>query len=88
MWVSGSGVGRDRKDGKMAMRMNRHLQLTEVGRWGSSGGHARVLGWEGIQTVTHSIGDVKHEVVTSYRQVGSPVEHRYTNPLTKLLTQN
>ena len=44
MWV-GDGMGRgmgvlrirfglDRRDGQMVMRMNRNLQLTEMGRWG------------------------------------------------------
>ena len=36
--------GRDRGDGQMALRMNRNLQLTEVGVWRPSGGHARNLG--------------------------------------------
>jgi hypothetical protein len=32
MGDSGSGVGRDRRDGHMAMRMTGDLQLTGVGR--------------------------------------------------------
>jgi hypothetical protein len=31
MWVSGSGMRRDRRDGQMAMRMSGNLQVTEVG---------------------------------------------------------
>jgi hypothetical protein len=31
---SGSGVGRDRRDGQMAMRMSGNLQLVGVGRPG------------------------------------------------------
>lgn len=34
MWVSGSRVRRDRRDGQIAMRMNRNLQLTKVGMLG------------------------------------------------------
>jgi hypothetical protein len=41
--VSGSGVGRDRRDGQMAMRMNGNLQLVGVGRKGATRGHARDL---------------------------------------------
>jgi hypothetical protein len=33
MGISGSDVGRDRTEGQMAMRINRNLQLTGVGRW-------------------------------------------------------
>jgi hypothetical protein len=43
MWVSGSGVRRDRRDIQMAMRMNGKQQLT--GKVGASGNHARYLGW-------------------------------------------
>lgn len=32
----GSGVGRDRKDGQMAMKMRVHLQLTGVEKKGAS----------------------------------------------------
>jgi hypothetical protein len=39
-----SYVGRDKKDGQMAMRMNGNLQLMGVGRWGASPGHGRNLG--------------------------------------------
>ena len=34
MWGSKSGVGKDRRDGNMAMRKNGNLQLMWVGRWG------------------------------------------------------
>jgi hypothetical protein len=38
MGCSGSCVGKDRRDGKMAMKMNGNLQLTGVKRWGASPG--------------------------------------------------
>jgi hypothetical protein len=33
---SGSGVGRNRREGQMAMRMNGKLYLIRMGRWGAS----------------------------------------------------
>ena len=41
---SGSSVGRDKRDGQMAMRMNGNLQLTGRGRYGASPGTDREPG--------------------------------------------
>lgn len=40
----GSGVGRDRRDGQMAVRMNGNLQLMWVRRCGATPGQDRELG--------------------------------------------
>ena len=44
---SGSGVGRFRGNGQMAMRMNGNLQLVEVRRW--EGGIFRMIHRPGIR---------------------------------------
>ena len=38
MGDSGPGVGKDKRDGHMAMKMNGNLQLMGVRRWGASPG--------------------------------------------------
>lgn len=40
---SGSGVEKEGRDGNMAMRMNRNLQLTWVRKWGAYPEHERDL---------------------------------------------
>ena len=42
---SGSGMGRDKRDGQMSMKMNRNLLLMAVGSCRASLGCGRDLGW-------------------------------------------
>ena len=78
MGGSGSGVGRDRRDGQMAMRINGNL---EVGRWGylqdvtetcNKGRTQESI--EVILAVTHSIVDMELEEATSCSQAETPME--------------
>jgi hypothetical protein len=59
MRVSGSGVGRNRREGQMVMRISRNLQ--RMGMWGAALGRDRALGCPRINVmslaVTHSLED-------------------------------
>jgi hypothetical protein len=69
-------VKKDRRDGSMAMKMNRNLQLTGVKRWGgylqdktetwNQGGTQESIGV--TLAVTHYIGDTEPEEATPYIQ--------------------
>ena len=70
-----SGVGKNSRDIRMAMRMNGNLQLTGVGSWGHLQSETETWDKGGAQesmgvslTVTHSIGDMASEEITSCSQ--------------------
>jgi hypothetical protein len=77
MWVSGSGMSRNRRDVQTAIRMNENQQLT--GEVGGYGGHARDLGWRRLSNY-----ESQHWRYTNMKW--STMEGRYSNPLTKTLT--
>ena len=78
MRVSGSGVD-DRRDGLMAMKMDRNLKHTRVRQgvisrteiWDKGSNQESV---EVTLAVTNNIGDMETEVSTSCIQRGTPVE--------------
>ena len=76
-----SGVGKNSRDIRMAMRMNGNLQLTGVGSWGhlqsetetwDKGGATESI--EVSLIMTHYVEDMVPERATTYSQAGTPVE--------------
>lgn len=79
--VSGSGVGRHRGDGQIAMRMTRNLQLmgcesggylqdsTET--WDKRGSHDSV---EATSTMSRRIGHMEPEKATSFNRLATSME--------------
>ena len=81
MGGSGSGVGKDRQDGQMAMKMNGNLQQMGIRRWGhlqdetetwDKGGTEESM--EVTLAMTTYSGDMEPEEATFCSQTGTPVE--------------
>jgi len=94
-------MGKDRRDGYTAMKMNGNLQLIGVKRWGHLQEKTETWHKGGIQesmevtlAVTHNIGNVELEEATSYSQAGTQWRdrhqptHKTFNPIFILSTSN
>ena len=78
--ATGSRMAKNNMDGQMAMRMNRNLQLTGLGKREASAKY-RDLVKGGTQesmveslAASHSIGDMEPEEATFYSLARPPVE--------------